>query len=87
MRRPGSGCSRSTSYTGALSAQLLNTIVRTESGDPDAYDLDARTDGTVIADFSSFTTRRNLTGGTTPAPGSANNVFGDPSSRAAPEAT
>ena len=66
------------SNTGALSAELLNTIARTESTHPDAYDLDARTDGTIIADFSSFTTRRNLTGGTTPAPGSANNVFGDP---------
>lgn len=66
------------SQTGALSAELLNSIVRTESGNPDAFDLDARTDGTVTADFSSFTTRRNLTGGTTPAPGSANNVFGDP---------
>jgi hypothetical protein len=66
------------SNTGALSADLLNTIVRVESSNPDAYDLDARTDGTVTADFSSFTTRRNLTGGTTPTPGSANNVFGDP---------
>jgi hypothetical protein len=66
------------SFSGAMSAELLNTIVRTESSDPDAYDLDARTDGTISADFSSFTTRRNLTGGTTPAPGSANNVFGDP---------
>ena len=74
------------SKTGALAAELLNTIVRTESNDPDAYDLDARTDGTVTADFSSFTTRRNLTGGTTPAPGSANNVFGDPGSRTAPPA-
>ena len=69
---------KSASNPGALSADLLNTIVRTESTDPDAYDLDARTDGTVTADFSSFTTRRNLSGGTTPAPGSANNVFGDP---------
>jgi hypothetical protein len=69
---------KSPSYSGALSAELLDTIVRDESSDPDAYDLDARTDGTVIADFSSFTTRRNLSGGTTPTPGSANNVFGDP---------
>lgn len=69
---------KSTSYTGALSAELLNTIVRTESTNPDAFDLDARTDGTVTANFSSFTTRRNLSGGTTPAPGSDNNVFGDP---------
>ena len=69
---------KSASNTGALSAELLNSIVRTESGNPDAFDLDARTDGTVTADFSSFTTRRNLSGGTTPAPGSANNVFGDP---------
>jgi hypothetical protein len=80
----GSGASagirllKAASYTGALSADLLNTIVRTESTDPDAYDLDADSGGTISADFSSFTTRRNGAGGTTPTPGSANNVFGDP---------
>jgi hypothetical protein len=69
---------KSSSYTGALSAVLFNTIARTESTDADAYDLDADSGGTISADFSSFTTRRTAAGGTAPAPGSANNVFGDP---------
>ncbi|HEX6651102.1 MAG TPA: choice-of-anchor Q domain-containing protein [Thermoleophilaceae bacterium] len=65
-------------YTGVLSADLLNTVARTESIDPDAFDLDADGGGTITADFSSFTTRRSANGGTAPAPGSASNVFGDP---------
>jgi hypothetical protein len=69
---------KDTSYTGVLSADLVNTIARTESTDPGANDLDADSGGTISADFSSFTTRRNANGGTSPAPGSANNVLGDP---------
>lgn len=65
-------------YTGALTADLLNTIARAESTDPGTNDLDADSGGTISADFSSFTTRRNSNGGTSPVPGSANNVFGDP---------
>jgi hypothetical protein len=69
---------KSTSFTGALSADLVNTIVRTESTNPDSFDINADSGGTVGADFSSFSTRRNANGGTSPAPGSASNVFGDP---------
>lgn len=69
---------KSTSFTGALSADLVNTIVRTQSTNPDSYDIDADSGATVIADFSNFSTRRNANGGTSPAPGSASNVFGPP---------
>lgn len=80
----GSGASagirllKSTMYSGALSADLRNTIARTESIDPQANDLVADSGGTITADFSNFTTRHNANGGTSPSPLSASNVVGDP---------
>ena len=50
-------------------AELPTRSCAPRATDPDAYDLDARTDGTVTADFSSFTTRRISRAGRLPRPG------------------
>ena len=64
---------------GPATATLRNSIARhlPLSDIIPPADLDAN-GGTIDADFSSFTTRREENGGTVTAPGSAHNLAGDP---------
>jgi hypothetical protein len=64
--------------TGAVTADLRNTLARVESSsDPGAAELLADR-GTIMADFSAFSSSLTSNGGSAPTPGSASNVTGDP---------
>jgi hypothetical protein len=63
--------------SGPSTVTLRNSIARYPAPNPGAADLVAD-GGTIDAAFSSFTTRLEEDGGTATAPGSANNIAGDP---------